>query len=116
MVNLKKIKPIGVFMILFFSALVVVLCFVVDFGVPKAYTPAQDAAYYTQSAAHMQELVQELEENEFPRLKGIRDYTVRTDTMHVRITVEKKYYEMAAAVLDRDFGSELFDLVLWELP
>jgi len=115
MVNLKKIKPIGVVMILFFSALVVVLCFVVDFDVPKAYTPAHDTEYYRESMDHMKELLTELEENEFPRLNGIRDYEILSDTMQVRITVEKKYYEMAAAVLDRDFGSELFDLVLWEI-
>ncbi|MBQ8974899.1 MAG: hypothetical protein IJ072_04130, partial [Oscillospiraceae bacterium] len=105
MVNLKKIKPIGVFMILFFSALVVIMCFVVDFDMPEKYTPAHDRQYYTESVQHMDELVAELEEHEFSRLEGIHSYGVTQDGQMISITVESKSYNNVKGILERDFGT-----------
>ena len=101
-------------MILFLSALVLIMCFTVDMGVPKRYTPEHDAAYYTSSPETMQELVAELEEAEFSRLEGVMDCTVNPDGRTVRITIDAEHYGAVTSVLNRDFGEELFDFRSWE--
>ena len=114
MVDLKKLKPIGVFMILFFSALAVILCFTADMGVPEAYTPQHDYEYYTQSTEHMQELLKELEEHEFSRLDGIKSYSIAPGEKTIAIYIDEENYGMVSSVLNRDFGETLFEYYKWE--
>ncbi len=108
MVDLKKIKPLGVVLILLFAVLVVVLCFTADMGVPKPYAPEHDAAWYAESDEHMAALVAELEREEFPRLEGITRYACAPGERKVTVTVDRKNFGKVSAVLERDFGTELF--------
>lgn len=109
MVDIKKLKPIGVVMILGLSVLFLIVCFTADFGVPKAYTPAHDAQYYQQNEETLLQLREELEQQEFPRLSGIVSCEPDTESMTLVITVEAgEKLNRAKAVLERDFGEGLF--------
>jgi hypothetical protein len=114
MVDIKKLKPVGVFMILFFSLLAIILCFTADMKIPDSYTPEHDTQYYTQSPQHMQELIEELKQSEFSRLDGIKTYDVSSSGDRVCVYIDAKNYGKVTSVLNRDFGEELFEYYQWE--
>ena len=58
-VDLKKIRPLGIVLILAFSALVFIMCLTANLGVPDRYMPVHDADYYASSAEHLAELAEE---------------------------------------------------------
>lgn len=106
-VDLKKLKPLGIVLILGCSLLALIMCFTVDMGVPKPYESIHDTEYYRQSEENMKELVSELEINVFPNLEGINDYEIDTYNMVLLVYVSEEYAEKARLIFERDFGTEL---------
>ncbi len=109
MIDIKKLKPLGVVLILAFSVVALIVCFTADMGVPKPYESAHDADWYRQSPDTLESLLAEARENVFPALTGIREASVDAQAMRVSVTVEKKQLDKARLVLERDFGTELFE-------
>ena len=114
MIDLKKLKPLGIVLILGFSVLFVIMCLTVDMGVPERYVPEHDTAYYAESAEHLAELEAELDEHVFPSVRGLVDHGVDAELMKLTVSVEEKYYDMAVAALSRDISPELFEFVMIE--
>ena len=110
-VDLKKIKPLGIVLILGCSLLALIMCFTVDMGIPERYTPAHDADYYRESGAHLEELTAELRENVLPKLSGASDCYPDTDTMTVVVITDHENSGKVLAVLERDFGQGLFNVI-----
>ena len=110
-VDLKKLKPIGIVIILGAAVLALILCFTADMGIPPKYESLHDTEYYLQSEETMNELVSELEENVFPRLEGITSYGYDPASGKLRITVEKGSYGRVEQVLLRDFDERLFEFL-----
>ena len=48
-VDLKKLKPIGIVVILGAAVLALIVCFTADMGIPPKYESVHDADYYLQS-------------------------------------------------------------------
>ena len=109
-VDLKKIKPLGVVLILLFSALVFIMCLTVKFGVPEKYTPAHDAAYYTSSAESLTELAEEAKANVLTAFEGDILCEPDPDAKLVRVVVDRGLKDRVTAVLERDFGPGLFSV------
>jgi hypothetical protein len=109
MIDLKKIKPIGVVVILGLSLLAFIMCLTVNLGVPKKYESRHDTAYYKESTGHMEELLSELKENVLPQLDGIQNSYYSEETGHIVIVANSRNYDKAAAVIKRDFDASLFD-------
>lgn len=109
-VDLKKIKPLGIVLILLFSVLVFIMCLTVDFGVPEKYTPAHDAAYYTSSAETLEELAEEAKANVLTAFEGDILCEADPDAKLVRVVVDRGLKDKVAAVLERDFGPGLFSV------
>ena len=106
-VDLKKLKPIGIIMILGCSILALITCFTADMGIPPRYDSVHEPEYYRQSEETMQELALELEENVFPNIEGIDDYYIDTETMTLWICTTEEYAKKIELVMERDFGTEL---------
>ena len=113
-VDLKKLKPLGIVLILGCSILALIVCFTADMGVPERYDSLHEAVYYRQSEETLTELVSELEEFVFPRLTGIEGYSINTDTMKVDVITDPDYTNKVRLVLERDFGTELFTVMASE--
>ena len=111
MIDLKKLKPIGVVLILGFSVLFVVMCLTLDLGVPERYTPVHSAEYYAESAEHLEELEAELAEHVFPSVRGLGEHYVDGEKLKLIVSVEEEYYDMAVAALSRDISPELIEFV-----
>ena len=109
-VDLKKIKPLGIVLILAFSALVFVMCLTANLGVPDRYTPAHDAAYYTGSAETLTELAEEAKTHVLTAFEG--DILCEPDPEDgiVRVVVDRGLGKKVTAVLERDFGKGLFSV------
>lgn len=110
-VDLKKIKPLGIVLILGCSLLALIMCFTVDMGIPERYTPAHDGDYYRESTAHLEELIAEMKENVLPQLSGISDCYPDTETMTAVVITDRKNSGKVLAVLERDFGQGLFTVI-----
>ncbi len=108
-VDLKKLKPIGIVVILGAAVLALIVCFTADMGIPPKYESVHDADYYLQSEDTMNELAAELEENVFPKLEGIVSYGYDPGYGKLRITVEKQMLGRVEQVLLRDFDARLFE-------
>lgn len=109
-VDLKKIKPLGIILILGFSVLVFVMCLTVKFGVPDKYTPAHDAAYYASSAETLAELAEEAKANVLTSFGGDIFCEPVPEEGLVRVVVDRGLKDRVAAVLERDFGPGLFSV------
>lgn len=107
-VDLKKLKPMGIILILGCSILALIICFTADMGVPEKYDSVHESEYYRQSEETLKELIAELEEFVFPKLTGIKSYSINTDTMKIDIVTEPEHLKKVRPVLERDFGTELF--------
>ena len=107
-VDLKKLKPLGIILILGCSILALITCFTADMGVPPKYDSVHEPEYYRQSEETMQELISELEENVFPNIEGILSYSINIETKKIDIVTDPDYTEKVRLVLERDFGTELF--------
>jgi len=105
---LKKVGPFGAALILILSAIGIFLSFTVDLGVPDRYVSRHDAAYYSQNADTMAELLTELRDNVFPTHEGIIDSSISPDGRHIIITVERGRVDRVRALIHRDFDEELF--------
>ena len=110
-VDLKKLKPIGIVVILGAAVLALILCFTADMGIPPKYESLHDAEYYLQSEETMNELISELEENVFPGLEGITSYGYDPTSGKLRITIERGSYGRVEQVLLRDFDERLFEFL-----
>jgi hypothetical protein len=110
-VDLKKIKPIGVVLILGCSILALIMCFTVDLGIPERYYPEHDTDYYTQSSENLRELAEEAEENVLPQLEGVSDCYADFESMTVVVVTDSENSEKVLAVLERDFGKGLFNVI-----
>ena len=106
-VNLQKIKPIGVVLILGFSILALILMFTADMGVPEKFVPEHETEYYLASPEHLDELLGELEERLFPEFEDI-DYYVSAESMKIVVKGEGKTAKRAEQVLLRDLDERLF--------
>ena len=113
-VDLKKLKPLGIVLILGCSLLALIMCFTVDMGVPPVYESKHEAEYYRQSEETLQELLKELEEFVFPNLTGIVSCGINTDTRKIDIVTDPEYTDKVRLVLERDFGTELFTVTASE--
>ena len=107
-VDLKKLKPLGIILILGCSILALITCFTADMGVPPRYESVHESEYYRQSEEHMLELVDELEENVFPNMEGILSYSIDSVNFKINIVTDPDYTAKVRLVLERDFGTELF--------
>ena len=110
-VNLKRLKPLGVIIILGAAILALITCFTADMGVPPKYEPAHDAEYYLQSPEAMNELIAELEENVLPALGGIKSCSLDETTGKVAVYVTAKEKSRVEAVLSRDLDERLFEVI-----
>jgi len=108
-VDIKKLKPLGVVLILVAAVLALITCFTADMGVPPKYESMHSAEYYLQSEATMQELVLELEQHVFPNLDGITRYELMGDTCKLAIYIDSENYVTVEQVLLRDFDARLFE-------
>ncbi|MCF0120379.1 MAG: hypothetical protein HUJ65_01965 [Oscillospiraceae bacterium] len=111
MVDIKKLKPVGVVLILAFAVIGIILCLTADLGIPEPYTPEHDASYYSSGAETMRELRDEFGEHVFPQLEGITEYHFDENTMKIVVSVEKKYMSRVELALSRDIDISLFTLV-----
>ena len=111
MIDLKKLKPIGVIVILGCAVLALIVCFTADMGIPDRVTLRHDTAYYAESAEHLSELEAELDASLFPQLDDVREHHVDGESMHLVITVGAKSFRKAKAALERDVDPSLFELV-----
>ena len=109
-VDLKKIKPLGIVLILGFSVLVFIMCLTVKLGVPEKYTPVHDASYYTRSSETLAELAEEAKANVLTAFDG--DILCEPDPEQglVRVVVDRGLKDKVASVLERDFGPGLFSV------
>ena len=111
MIDLKKLKPVGVIVILGCALLALIVCFTADMGIPDRVTLRHDAAYYAESAEHLAELEEELADGLFPQLTDVREHHVDPVSMRLVITVGAKSYGKAKAALERDVDASLFELI-----
>lgn len=109
-VDLKRLKPLGIILILGCAVLAFFVCLTADMGVPEKYESLHPREYYKENTANLDELVTELEDNVFPNLTGIVDYRADYDTMTVLVVTDKGSEKKVRAVLERDFGQELFTI------
>lgn len=109
-VDLKKLKPLGIILILGCSILALITCFTADMGVPPRYDSVHEPEYYRQSEENMEELVTELEENVFPNIEGIYEYEIDAESMKLVVYVHEEYAKKAQLVFERDFGTELISV------
>ena len=113
-VDLKKLKPLGIVLVLGFAILVFIMCLTADMGIPERYEPAHDASYYTQNGDTLRELAEEAEKNVLPAFQGRVTCQADPEAGVVRVTAEKKLVDKVRAVLDRDFGKGLFTVTAEE--
>ena len=111
MIDLKKLKPLGVILILGCAVIALIICFTADLGVPERYTSARDTAYYQTGPETMNELKDELTANVFPALEGILSCELDPETNRLVITVDEENYGKVSAVISRDFDPSLFEFV-----
>ncbi len=109
-VDLKKIRPLGIVLILAFSALVFIMCLTANLGVPDRYTPVHDADYYASSAEHLAELAEEARTRVLTAFEGDILCEVDPDAGLVRVVVDRGMKKKVTAVLERDFGPNLFSV------
>ena len=109
-VDLKKIKPIGVVLILGFSLLALITMFTADMGVPEKFIPEHDTAYYLESEEHMNGLLSELEDRLFTEFEDI-DYYVSADSMKIIVKAPKITAKKVEQVLLRDIDERLFRVI-----
>ena len=112
MVDIKKLKPIGVVMILAFSVLALIVCFTADMGVPDRITPEHDTEYYRRSPEHLAELQTELSEKLFPQIEGEISCRVDEESMTLIITASKRTSAQVKSAAERDFDPSLFSYVI----
>lgn len=109
-VNLQKIKPIGVVLILGFSILALILMFTADMGVPEKFVPEHETEYYLESPGHLEELLGELEERLFPEFEDI-DYYANAESMKIVVKCEGKAAKRIEQVLLRDLDERLYKVI-----
>ena len=109
-VNLQKIKPIGVVLILGFSLLALILMFTADMGVPEKFVPEHETEYYLETPEHLNELLDELEERLFPEFEDI-EYYANAETMKIVVKGEGKTIKRLEQVLLRDLDERLYKII-----
>lgn len=110
-VDLKRLKPIGILLILGCSILALIVCFTADMGVPERYVSVHETQYYSQNTETMGELLDELVLNVFPNLDGIDEYYLNEETNQITIVIDSEYFGMTKAVILRDFDENLFSFI-----
>ena len=110
-VDIKKLKPLGVILILGFSILALIVCFTADMGIPKKYESLHDTEYYAQNSDTMNELLHEIEANVFPALPDIEEAYLNDSGTQIIIVADSESYDKVAAVISRDFDASLFSFV-----
>ena len=113
-VDLKKLKPLGIVLVLGCAVLAFITCLTVDMGIPERYESMHTPEYYRESVEHLEELTAELEENVFPGLEGVTGCSVDTETMTVAVVTDREYTDKVRAVLERDFGEGLITVAAQE--
>lgn len=113
-VDLKKLKPIGVVLVLGFGILFVILCMTANLGVPEKYTPEHELSWYAEGEENLKALAVELENNVLPGLEGAVDCAAEPASGRVLVHTEKGFGDKVRTVLERDFGKEL--ITVSELP
>lgn len=108
MVDIKKLKPFGVVLILVCSVLALIVCFTGDMGVPERVTPEHTAEYYRQSPEHLEELSSELREKLFSQIDGDIACRVDGEGMVLVISGDNTTVKKVKAAAERDFAPELF--------
>lgn len=106
-VDLQKIGPVGIVIILLISAIAFAMFFTVDLGVPAPYQSLHDTEYYRQSYETMQALHEELTAHVLPNLEGVVDSAVGPDR-RITVAIRARYYDRVTGVLLRDFDASLF--------
>jgi len=104
----KKIKPVGIVMILLFSIVGTYMMFTFSFDIPPRYESIHTTDYYRQNAETIQELHTELQEFVFPSIDGILESSVLPDQRMILIHVSSEHHDKVKAIILRDFDEELF--------
>jgi hypothetical protein len=105
-VDIKKLRPIGVILILLLGVLTVIVCLTADMGIPEVYDSVHEDAYYMESDENMAELQSELEENVFPKFDGEISSWVEGGVLHIK--ADDSIASKVELVLKRDFDESLF--------
>lgn len=106
-VDLKRLKPLGIVLILAGSLMALILCFTGDLKIPEPYEPRHEAAYYSSSREGLEELMAELEAEEFPRVEGEESCLPDWEALTLTVSTDGRYVKQLQAILDRDFGQGL---------
>ena len=109
-VDLKKLKPLGVVLVLLTAVLMLVVCFTADLGVPERYEPEHDTAYYARSPETMEELSDEIEKNVLPDIEEAESCRYDSSTGKVVVTAKDGEAEKVRLLLKRSFDESLFEV------
>lgn len=109
-VDLKKLKPFGVVLVLGFGILFVILCLNADLGVPERYTPEHEISWYRENTENLQALADELTEKVLPNIEGAESCIADPVTMTVCVHAASGYEDRVRVVLERDFGEGLINV------
>ena len=102
---IKKLRPFGCALVVICFVGFLVLCFTSGRTALPDYTPPQSGEYY---AAHIPELVQELNAHVLPELEGV--VSCREENGRAVVEIEKKsFFETRSALLEH-FDESLLDL------
>jgi len=99
----RWLKPGGCALVIIITILVIAICFISGRDPIPGFAPAHDTEYYL---SNMDDLTSELEENVFPVLDGIKDYSVVDGKLN--ITVEGATFAVTRAAILRYYDNELF--------
>ena len=111
---LRKIGPFGAALILIIGIVGIIVSYTADLGIPEPYTSNHDAAYYSQNADTLLELLTELRMYVFPSLEGIAESYVSQDEKRIVIHVTRNRLARVRAVITRDFDESLFEFITSE--
>lgn len=101
----KWLKPGGCALVLFITALAMILLFTSGNDPIKGYVPPQTSEYYSE---HPEELLAELEQNVFPELSGVRSCEI-TEDGKLFITLTGDDYAVARSAILKYYDAALFE-------
>ena len=100
----RWIRPAGCVLFLVLAVAVGAVCLTAGRDPISDYEPAHDTAWYAQNP---EEFCEELEEEVFPHLSGVRDWRILEDG-RVEVTVQEGQLAVTRAALLRYFDEALF--------
>ena len=102
---IKSIRPIGCALFLLTSIAVFLICLTSGNNPIPGYEAPESTGYYSQ---HIEELQNELEENVFPELEGIKSCDV--DDGKLKIVIDEENFAVSRSAILHYFDSSLFTI------